>query len=231
MRKIFQSFLAMVFAAVLGICALQSFTATPAEDAVTNVRQTLNADGTWTTKVNGKLVSAETEDATTPIAGNRFSWANNPEKLLCIKDYTREITTWDPNRVAVEWSKSPEFHMWWDDMNGGGNNCISYDQYQTISMYSNTNGGTTACGEVDIDLAAGGYIVRATVWLARDANNASCRQTFTLRQNIVSALVGRVLGLNFHTSISDSVMNAYLTYKLKIPYARPADFNGLSVRY
>jgi hypothetical protein len=218
----------------LGLAAASSAgVASAAADGNHTVRATLNSDGTWTTEYDGKLVSAQTEDATTPIANNRFYFGpgHNPERLLCIKDYTPEsAVSWDANRVAQEWSKANEFHMWWDDMNGGGTNCITYDNEQTINLYSYSE-SSTACGSYDLTLNQSGFVVGATAWLNRTADNTNCRQTFSLRQNILSAIVGRLLGLSYHTTISDSVMNSYLTYRLIKPYPRPADFNGIAARY
>lgn len=196
---------------------------------------TLHGDGSWTDEA-GQLVNvaAETEAAVTPIDNHRFYFgpSYNPERLLCIKDYTPEsAVSWDINRVAVEWSKANEFHVWWDDMLGGGNNCATYDALQTMNIYSYSEDGSGSCGTVAIGKNASGFITSATGWLNRTADNTLCRQTFTLRQNIISAIVGRLLGLKFHTAFADSVMNNYLTYKLQIPYPRPADFAGISARY
>jgi hypothetical protein len=227
MRKAFHTLLAVVFAALLGLCAAQSATQTPAADASRHVFQfNQKYDGTTEIKRDGIVLSAaETEEAL-PNRGFKFS-----RGLLCLWDYTPEsAVSWDANRSGDEWSKAVDLHIYWDDKNGAGDNCVSYGANQRINIYSYGDAADGYCATTSVVQNAG-VIQSSTLWMNRLADNASCRQTFTLRQNIMSGGIGNALGMAYHTQNVDSVMNAWLTFRLRTPYPRPADFAAVDGFY
>lgn len=219
----------------LGVTLWVSPQATPSASATHTIESKMKPDGTWDTFQDGiKLVSAQS--GLNPLVQHKFDYRN--QKNLCLADYTPEITSWDPQASSLRWnagygSLTSPIKMYYDDMNGDVGVCGNYPASQKINLYSygDANDGYCATSRVVVSGVDDLTILQATAWLNRLADNAQCRQTFTLRQNTVSAIIGNVLGLGYHVNGNVSVMCQWLTYRLDTAYSQYSDFEALNRRY
>jgi hypothetical protein len=186
---------------------------------------------------NGKVVPANAETAAlvtanppiTSGARQRFLFgSNNVERMLCIRDYTTTGDEfWVPKWAATLWDQaSNKFGMVWDDQNGNGSpgesNCISYDDMQSIKVYSYSGPFNDECGEVTVIYNSDLWVISAVVQLNVNGNLTRCRSTQVIRQNTVVSAVGYTLGLRYFTdNVTSSVMN--LNYYVARNIAQPMD--------
>jgi hypothetical protein len=230
MRK-FYTALALAGALIIaGLGLAQSATAALATSAAINAQAVRTAKFGLTpagvmVPLNADAVQTGYNPIRSATAYRFYFGSNNPERALCIKDHTPESdASWIARWTATDWSNaSPKFFMVWDDMNANGgygeSNCISYDGTQTVQLYSYGSTTDGYCGTVDISYNVNNWIVGATAWLNRLADNGSCRATQTLRQNVVGALVGNILGLLWHNNGNDSIMST--AYAMRSTNANP----------
>ena len=170
----------------------------------------------------------------------RFNFSSaygNPERNICIKDYTTTSTGgWNFRWTATDYANaSNKFHVVWDNMNGnngyGESNCISYDGRQTISAYSYGSTTDGYCNTMDIGYSAAHYIVSATVWMNTHSNYTACRYTSNLRQNAAGSAVGNVFSLLYHTNGNVSIMNTSQSMRLATPNPEYSDREALGRAY
>lgn len=206
MIKRFAVLVAALAALAAGLTAGATVAQADAATAVTNLSYSITPTG-----VVANNSAARAAALNPPLNNWQFDFSSsvgNTERMLCIKDYTPETTAWNPKYTASDWSNaSPHFHMWWDDMNSfsGDVTCSTYDQYQTINLYSYSGGPSAGCGDIDLTISTTRRIIRATIWLNRTADPATCYANATMRQNMTTRTVGYVLGLNW-TSWGETVM-------------------------
>jgi hypothetical protein len=229
---------------LLGIAFLQSpaNAATQAAPVGSHATWKIAADGSLIpTNATAKMVdqTATAYPPTTPGARYRFLFStNNLERMICIKDYTvTGDSTWVPKWSAQLWdAASNKFGMVWDDMNGNGSagesNCISYDDSQTIKMYSYNGTEADGCGEVSIWYNADQWLSSAVVQLNTGGRYRSCLYTQVLRQNIVVGATGKTLGLLYFDAAGvSSVMNQDLLVAQSTSAPTQNDKNALAVKY
>lgn len=215
-------------ALVLGFTAAAPASATAQSmPQTTTLRYGLTPAGVW---VPLNDAAAQTTSAT-PIN----NWQYFPPVVgdpICLKDYTPETSWWAPVYAASDWSKiSYGFHMYYDDMNGAGDNCGSYDNTESVNMYSYDDPGGY-CSIADLDIGATNrYVQRATVWLNRGNAPYACDGTATRRTHVMKSAVGYAIGIAYHNIYNDSIMSVADASRATIATVRPTDINAGNCQY
>lgn len=230
--------LAALFSALMIVCGIVGLVTLPAANAATEPALTKSS---WTFTETGAIVPKGTSGATSipPLNNWQFSFsaaAGNQERLLCIKDYTQEPTSyWNPQYTAHDWALANNwFHMYWDDMNGAGDNCGGYDHYQTINIYSYSGPTTDGCAILDLEKMLENNKVRvwsATIWLNRTSDSYGCRYNGVMRQNMTSRTVGWMLGLGWDSGAGPDLMNLSWAQRASYPSLLAGDKQASDIQY
>lgn len=236
LRRVVAAVASLAFLAGVTHCPAAQATTLPTEPAVQtetlNFRLTANS-------VEPRNAAARQAALNPPLNNWQFRLTN--ARLMCLLDFTPEVTTYNPRYTAYDWSQaSPHLHMNWDDMNGDGSpgesRCTvggGFEEHEVIRLYTRSLGPGNGCADAYITRAQTAYgirVFRAELWINRTADAASCRASGVMRQNMTTRLVGYALGLGW-TGYGESVMATPVATRNRISGTQYADKVSIYEQY